>query len=381
MVKTALIVTSVASMIDQFNKPNIELLKCMGFQVTVATNFENPGNLTKEKVEKLFKYLKKNEIEYIQVAMDRFPFTLNNLKVLRKLSQLINENKYDIIHCQSPVGGVLTRIAARKCRKSVIYTAHGFHFFEGASKFNWLIYYPIEYLLSRYTNTLITINQEDYKRSLNFRAKDKIYIPGVGIDTSKINELDINKESYRDELDLKTIDLVLLSVGELNENKNHKVVLEALSTMNLSHVHYVICGMGELREELIDYSKKLSISNQVHFLGFRTDVLNLMQVSDIFIFPSFREGLPFSLMEAMASGLPAIVSDIRGNCDLIVNDAGGRLIDPSAPDIWAINIEELLSNPELRASMSDYNLKRIKDFDIHKINEKMAKIYAEVGEL
>ncbi|MGH2116671.1 glycosyltransferase family 4 protein [Aerococcus sp. L_32] len=381
MVKTALIVTSVASMIDQFNKPNIELLKRMGFQVTVATNFENPGNLTKDKVEDLFNYFKQNEIEYIQVAMDRFPFTLNNLKVLRKLSQLINENKYDIIHCQSPVGGVLTRIAARKWRKSVIYTAHGFHFFEGASKFNWLIYYPIEYLLSRYTNTLITINQEDYKRSLNFRAKNQVYIPGVGIDTGKISELDINKESYRDELNLKTIDLVLLSVGELNENKNHRVVLEALSTMNLSHVHYVICGMGELREELIDYSRKLCISNQVHFLGFRTDVLNLMQVSDIFMFPSFREGLPFSLMEAMASGLPAIVSDIRGNCDLIMNDAGGRLIDPSAPDIWATNIEELLSNPELRASMSDYNLKKIKNFDIHKINEKMAKIYAEVGEL
>lgn len=381
MVKTALIVTSVASMIDQFNKPNIELLKKMGFKVTVATNFEQPGNLTQQKVDELIDYFDANNIKYIQVAMDRLPFTLNNLKVLRKLSQLIQANNYDIIHCQSPVGGVLTRIAARKRKKSVIYTAHGFHFFKGSSKLNWLIYYPIENLLSNYTNTLITINKEDYKRSLNFRAKKKVYLPGVGIDTNKVTDINVDKEQYREELGLGPKNFVLLSVGELNENKNHRVILEAMANMKLPYVHYLICGMGALKEELLELSLNLNISNRVHFLGFRTDVISLMKISDIFVFPSIREGLPFSLMEAMASGLPAIVSDIRGNSDLIVNDCGGKLVDPLDSNEWAKNIEELIYNSELRESMKKYNIQKIRGFDIHEVNEKMAQIYAEVGKL
>ena len=198
MKEKVLILASVASMIDQFNIPNIKLLQNIGYEVHVACNFEKGSSCSFEKIEILKELLKKLNVKCYQINFERNILKIgNNLKAYKEVKNILTENKYKFLHCHSPIGGVIGRIAGYKTQTKVIYTAHGFHFFKGAPLINWLLYYPIEKYLSKYTDILITINQEDYKRARTFSAKKVEYIPGVGIDIEKIKNIKVNKKEKK----------------------------------------------------------------------------------------------------------------------------------------------------------------------------------------
>lgn len=377
--KKALMLSSVASMIDQFNMENINILKNLGYEVHVLANFSF-GNTTSDERTKEFK----KELEDMGIKVYNVPITrkITAIKEMissyKKIKEICKENKYDILHCHSPIGGVLARFAFKEFRKKggkLIYTAHGFHFFKGAPIKNWLIFYPIEKLCARYTDCLITINKEDYKIAQKFKTKKVKYIPGIGIDTEKIKNIKrdreiLNKFGIKDEV-------VLVSVGELSDRKNHKVILEALEKIEDDYI-YIISGQGEKKEELVNLSKKLKIQNKVKFLGYRQDVKEILKASDIFCFPSKQEGLPVALMEAMASGLPVVCSNIRGNSDLIEEKKGGYLLEYNNSYEFLIKIHELINNDSLRKEMGEFNLEKIKDFDRKKVNNLMEEIYSEL---
>ena len=354
--KKALMLSSVASMIDQFNMENIKILKNLGYEVHVLANFSF-GNTTSDERTKEFK----EELENMGIKVYNVPIPrkITAIKEMissyKKIKKVCSENNYDILHCHSPIGGVLARFAFKDFRKKggkLIYTAHGFHFFKGAPIKNWIIFYPIEKFCSRYTDCLITINKEDYKRAKNFKAKEVKYVPGIGIDTKKIKDIKKNR-------------------------KNHKVILKALEKVK-GNFKYIICGQGAKKEELIKLSKELNLQEKVEFLGYRQDVKEILKTSDIFCFPSKQEGLPVALMEAMASGLPVICSDIRGNKDLIENKKGGYLLKSYDIDEYSIKIQELIENKFLREEMGNFNLEKIKDFDRKKVNTIMEEIYNEL---
>ena len=377
--KKALMLSSVASMIDQFNMENIKILKNLGYEVHVLANFSF-GNTTSDERTKEFK--KELEDMGIKVYNVPIPRKITAIKEMissyKKIKEICKENKYDILHCHSPIGGVLARLAFKEFRKKggkLIYTAHGFHFFKGAPIKNWLIFYPIEKLCARYTDCLITINKEDYKIAQKFKTKKVTYIPGIGIDTEKIKNIKrdreiLNKFGIKDEV-------VLVSVGELSDRKNHKVILEALEKIEDDYI-YIICGQGEKKEELVNLSKKLKIQNKVKFLGYRQDIKEILKASDIFCFPSKQEGLPVALMEAMASGLPVVCSNIRGNSDLIEEKKGGYLLEYNNSYEFLIKLHELINNDSLRKEMGEFNLEKIKDFDRKKVNNLMEEIYSEL---
>lgn len=277
------------------------------------------------------------------------------------------------------MGGFLTRLAARGLRKrgtKVLYTAHGFHFYQGAPFLNWLLYYPIEKWLSRYTDVLITINKEDYERAKrSFKAGRIEYVPGVGVDVEKYGSVVIDRKAKRSELGLTEDDFVLVSTGELNDNKNHKAVIHAVHRLNNSSVKYLICGQGPLENELLQLVQELGLEHQVMLLGYRTDIIEINHIADVFVFPSFREGLSVALMEAMACGLPVVCSNIRGNRDLIGDGEGGLLVDPEDVVEFSQSIKILVENDSLRDSMGQYNKKKIQDYDISIVLEKMMHIY------
>ncbi len=338
--KKALIYASVASMIEQFNMENIKLLIDMGYKVDVACNFEFGSTITSEKIEILKENLKNLNVDFYHIPISRkisdIPLFIKSYRLTKKL---LNKNKYDLIHCHSPIGGIIVRLANRLSKNykktKMIYTAHGFHFFKGASLLNWLVYYPIEQFFARFTDILITINKEDYNTAQKFKLKKNgriEYIPGVGIDTEKIEHIEGKKQELCKELNISNDCFLILSVGELNENKNHRAVIEALGKLP-EKVHYVICGKGHLDNELIELSKNLNCSERLHLLGYRSDVISIMKSCDMFAFPSKREGLPVSLMEAMACGLPCAVSAIRGNMDLIKNEKAVFLLDSFAKEL------------------------------------------------
>lgn len=378
--KKALMIASMASMLDNFNRNNIKILSELGYEITLAANFEREDSNSKEKVAEFKREMEEKGYRVIQIDFSR---KLSNIKGQFKSYQQVKaltNNRYDLVHCHSPICAAMTRVAFRKERKKgtkVIYTAHGFHFFKGAPLINWLIYYPIEKVASYFTDVLITINKEDYERArTKFHAKKVEYVPGVGIDIEKFNNIKVNIVQKRKELGVDLDDTVLLSVGELNKNKNHQIIIRALAKLHRPNVKYIVVGQGALKGYLVNLAKELGVEKQVIFLGFREDVAEIYKVADIFVFPSKREGLSVALMEALASGLPVVASDIRGNEDVICIGENGELVKDNNLNIWKEKIEEILVNNMEKKKRHDVKLNS--KFQLIQIQRKMIEIFENI---
>lgn len=373
--KRFLVVTTVAIMVDHFLIPSIKMMQGKGYEVHVACNFEKGNPCSNERLQQIKQKLDELGVKYFHVDFTReITSVKENVIACRQLSGLINENNYDIVHCHSPIAGVLTRFVCRKARKKgtkVLYTAHGFHFYKGAPLKNWFIYFSAELVCSCFTDVLITVNKEDYNLAKKrMHAKSIEYIPGVGIELSRFQNVKIDKNAKRKELAVPENATVLLSVGEVNKNKNQEIVIRALET--IKDVYYVIAGDGELIGYLKELAKVVGVEARVLFLGYRTDVVELCKTADIYVLPSKREGLPVAVLEAMASGLPCVVSNIRGNKELI-NEKGGVLFDPQSIESCKAALNLILKSDLTK--MSEYNKEKIKAFSEETVNEIMLEIY------
>lgn len=377
MKKRVLMVATVPSMIGQFNMNNIHILQELGYEVDVASDFTDVSVWPAERIRKFKDQLKEMGIEAIQLDFSRSPLKIGrHVKSYKQTVKLIKDHGYAFIHTHTPIASAIVRQAAHKTGTKVIYTAHGFHFYDGAPLKNWLIFYPIEKWFSRYTDVLITINKEDYKRaSEKFKAKKVVYIPGVGVDTEKFAPRKSGRERIRAELDIPHERILLLSVGELNENKNHESVIRAIS--GIQNLTYVIVGKGELTDRL----KKTAVecNTDLRLVGFRTDVADFYDAADVYILPSIREGLNVSLMEAMASALPCLCGNIRGNVDLI-DIKGGYLFNPSSGDEIRISVEKMVGlGQEERKEKGVHNLDKIRSFDLQTVENLTSEIYGGGG--
>lgn len=369
--KKALLVTTVSGFVPQFEMNNVRILQELGYEVHYASNYHMPsyGNDNSR--------LDGTGIIRHQVDFERSPFTLRNITVYKQLKAVMEEGQFDLVHCHTPMGGALARIAAHNTKTGpVLYTAHGFHFFKGAPLVNWLCYYPVEKLLSHYTDVLICINQEDYNRAKKkFYAKQVIKIPGVGIDIKRIENIDVDRNKKREELGIGKDQKVLLFVGEMTKNKNHRLIIEAVAKLHDSNVTAVFCGHGQEEQHLRELAKTLHVEEQIRFLGYRKDVLEIYKIADLFVFPSMREGLPVALIEAMASGLAVVCSDIRGNRDLIKDNQGGRLLKGHSIDVYVKAIKEFLDDNEKGHQYGQNNKMKIQHYDQGYVIQIMKELY------
>ena len=367
MKKILFIATVVKTHINVFHLPYIKMFKDYGYETAVAAKNDCDDGVM----------VIPNCDSYFDIPFSRNPFSVSNIKAYKMLKSIIDNGNFDIVECNTPVGGVIGRLAARKARKKgtkVIYIAHGFHFFKGSLQMAWLMFYPVEKMLSHITDILVTINREDYERaSKKFKAKKTVHIDGIGVDLKKIENCPSDRSKVLGEFGINTNDTVLISVGELRKLKNHKTILEAMAKTENKNLHYIIVGCGSLDSELSELSEQLGIKDRVHLPGFRSDVFDLLKSSDIFCFPSTREGMPLALMEAMAAGLPAIVSNVRGNRDLIVQGKGGFLYSANDVNGFAEGIKKLIASPDLRKEMGRFNKEQIKKYDIEIVKEKFSK--------
>ncbi len=314
---------------------------------------------------------------YVDMAFERSPVSPGNARVYKQLKRQMDQEDYALIHCHTPVGGMLARLCARAARKRgtrVVYTAHGFHFFTGAPPMNWLLYYPAERLLARYTDLLITINQEDFGRAQRFPAGQVALVHGVGVDFSRF-QAPVDTQETRRSLGVPETAPLVITVGEHIPRKNHETVLRAVH--KLPGVHLLFCGVGEETDLLQSLAKELDMADRVRFLGFRKDVPALLRASDVFCFPSLQEGLPVSLMEAMAAGLPCAVSRVRGNRDLIREGEGGMLRLPRDIDGFAEDMDRMLKDPALRRAMGERNRRVIEAYGLEATREQMAALYRQ----
>lgn len=318
-------------------------------------------------------------IEVKHVDFNRNPLSLKNRKAKEQLLKIIKVGNYDIVHCNTPIGGILGRLCAHKEKVNhIIYQAHGFHFWHGAPLINWLLYYPVELFLSRYTDILVTITRDDYELSKRMHSKECRYVHGVGVDLNQFvirDRLDRNNE-LRERLNIPYNAKVLLSVGELNANKNHGRVIRAIASLQDKNIHYVICGEGELKTEYEKLGQDLGLGQRLHLMGFCADVADYYRMADLFVFPSLREGIPASIMEAMAIGVPVVASDVRGIKD-IVQDPTTRF-DPSDQKQIASIIAKTLKEDNARRIAK--NLQILKPYEFNMVVDELKALYKSTME-
>lgn len=363
--KKVLFTATVDSHILHFHIPYLKLFKENGYEVHVATNGD-------EKIPYC-------DVKH-KISFERNPIKLNNLKAIKQLKKVIDKEKFDIIHCHTPMGSVVTRLAAKKARKNgtrVIYTAHGFHFYKGASLLNWLVFYPIEKILSYITDDLITINKEDYELALKkFHAKNTYYVPGVGVDKAKFDFIftDDEKHKLRESLSLNDDDFVIIYVAELNKNKNQKLAIEAMKelTSKNNKVKLLLVGKGSYGPKYQEMVADLELQDNVIFAGYRKDVNKLLKIANLGISCSIREGLGLNIIEELCSGLAVISTRNRGHLSIYDNE---YIIDYDKK-VLSEKLEKIIN-----ASSEEYTKiylsesKDLQSFLFDNIKKSMCKIY------
>ncbi|MBE7010899.1 MAG: glycosyltransferase family 4 protein [Ruminococcaceae bacterium] len=358
-------VATVMEHLRAFHVPYLNLLKENGYAVSLLAGTDVPLPFEGRKVF---------------VPFQRSPFKLSNIKAYFALKKDFNEQKYDLIHCHTPTAGILTRLAACRTRKKngtrVFYTAHGFHFFKGAPLINWLLFFPVEWFCSFFTDVLITINHEDYHLAKKYmHAKEIHYIPGIGVDLKKFTDVTIDRAAKRREIGVPETDIMVLSTGELNANKNHEVIIKALAQLKRNDISYVICGKGNKEAYLKELARSLQIDHKVHLLGHRSDIAEMNHCADIFAFPSKREGLGLAAIEAMCAGLPLLTSNIHGIIDYSQNNKSGFNCDSSDFTQFSQFLLQLADSKILRTQMGTYNKRKVKRFSLDTVLAAMKEIY------
>lgn len=352
--------TSHTANFQKFNRPFMHMMSKKGWEV----HYASMGEEEILDCDKSF-----------VVPFTRSPFRLSNITAYRQLKKIINQENYDIIHTHTPMGSVVTRLAAKKARRNgtkIIYTAHGFHFFKGAPLLNWLIYYPVERLMARHTDTLITINKEDYHRAKKQFKTNVIYMPGVGVDPKRFKPKLTTKQKLelRKSLGLKKDDFVMIYPAELNKNKNQTLLLHVLHEINKEDksVHLLLAGEDNLNGYHKKLADKLGVAKNVHFLGYRSDIPQLLQMSDLSVSASHREGLPVHLIEAMFAGLPIVTTKCRGATELMEDGVNGFVVGFNE-DEFIEGVQKTRNNKILKKSVRIYS--------IDNISVKINKIYKE----
>lgn len=368
-----ILITCTDSMMKQFLEPHVINLVNNGYEVEIACS--EVLNRFKEVQEDLG-----GTVKIYHLSLQRSPLAIPaHLKGYKELKEIIRNGHYDLIWTNEPVMGVVTRLAAQEARKSgtkVLYMVHGFHFYKGAPLINWLIYYPIEKMMAPKADCICTINKEDFARAQKMKVQRVEYIHGVGIDTSRLHPSGEQK-NLRKELGIAENAFIVLSVGELNKNKNQQVIIRAIAEIGEPNIHYVLCGKGDQRENLEKLSKELRIEDRVHFLGYRKDVVDICSQADVFAFPSIREGLGLASLEAMYCGCPVIGSKTRGIEDYVESEQTGLLCSAKDKSSFASAINKIktwegrktLIQSNCKTTAKKYAIEPVKKEIIHMITE------------
>lgn len=369
MKEKVLIIATVDQHIRHFHLPLIDKLNEIGYEVDVASN----GNESFKNVNQKYK-----------IPFARNPLKLQNIDAYRKLKDIIKNNNYDFIHVNTPTGSAIGRLAAKSQRKKdtrVIYTAHGFHFYKGASLKNWSIFFPIEFLLSKLTDELILINEEDFKRADKFfKTPNKRLINGVGVDSTTYKKIDEKeKAKKRKKFGFDKEDIILTYVAEISKRKNQNVLIDIMKQVVSTNdrVKLLLLGDGEyfefIRKKVNDYN----LQDNIFLLGYKKNVVDYLQVSDIYISTSTQEGLPVNIIEAQFCKLPCVVSNCRGNVDLVHDEKNGYVIDMNKNSIknFTNKMLNLIENPSLRKNMGLQNANCIKKYDVKVITNEIADLY------
>jgi len=368
MKKKILFTASIPLHIRAFHLPYLQWFKNEGYEVHVATN----GSEILPFVD-----------QHWNVPFHRSPLSLHNIAAYKELKLIIDREDYILVHCHTPVTSVLTRLASIKARKvntKLLYTAHGFHFFSGASVLNWMVFYPVEIFLSKFTDAIICINQEDYNRIQRRGSVSCAYylIPGIGVDSSRFFTISKEKKaSLRAKFNFKKEDFLLIYAAEFISRKNHEFIIKAVKnrTRAFKKTKILFAGRGELQDSLKKMVKEHGLQDYIHFLGFRRDIDVIYKMCDVGVSASAQEGLGLNLVEEMMCGLPVIATEDRGHREVIDHNINGFLFEQNNEFQFCKDVLTLRMKPNLTSAFSANAVIKAQKFEIENSLKKMVRIY------
>ncbi|MCM1135938.1 MAG: glycosyltransferase family 4 protein [Clostridium sp.] len=383
MNKKILIVASVWGFAAKFESEDIRILKEMGYEVHFVSNKNNPIFHFPENV------YENMGVIYHDTEIWQSPFGIrHNVKAMRQIRDIIQKEQIKIVHCHTPSGGLVARLAAWGTAAYVIYTAHGFHFYKGADNLHNFIYYTVENFLSRMTDVIVTINHEDYQAAKKMGERVGTYlIPGVGLDRKQFHE--ITEKQRRKARNVLGIDgkFLMLGIGELRENKNPAVIIKALaylkdSGIDISPFVYGLVGEGKQEQELRELAKENGVLENVIFYGYQMNVRPYLMAADIMIFPTIREGLGMAALEALAMGVPVLAADNRGTREYMRDNVNGYVCRENSPEAYAAYILKLYTERKEWGENMGRRVairKTTEGFDKAKTAVVMKEIYESAG--
>lgn len=369
-----LYVATVLSHICQFHLPHLKALKEQGHEIHVAAH----DNLAVKNGLQL-RYADR----HIEIPFERTPFRVRNIRAYRMLKRLIEDERYDLIVCNTPVGGILTRLAAKKARKRgtrVVYIAHGFHFYKGASTKNWLLYYPLEKHMARLCDVVVTINEEDYRLAKNRFPGRVEHIYGIGVDSERFHPATEEEQlAMRQREGLSAEDFVVLCTGELNENKNQKTLISAAATLKdrIPKLKVLLVGNGPKEAELREQIRALGLEDTVRLLGYRTDLERIVPAVDVVVSCSRREGLPLNIVEGMLCAKPIVASVNRGHRELVEEEKGGYLLSTEDSAGFASRLFTLSKDKELVLFFGEYNCEKAQKYSVEAVKAELQSIFLQ----
>lgn len=370
--KKVLLTATVQSHIAQFHRPLAEVLHEHGYELHVAArnNLGEKNGLSLDFADKVF-----------DVPFSRSPKSPDNVKAYFQLKKILAADTYEVVHCNTPMGGIVTRLAAVKARKQgtrVFYTAHGFHFYKGASKKNWLVFYPVEKIMAGFCDTLITITKEDQRLAGQKFHTNVEHIHGVGVYTERYHAVsDAEKLQMRSKEGLKDSDFVILCTGELNQNKNQKALIKAAAELkeSIPGLKILLAGNGPLEQELRMQIRELGVEDEVRLLGYRTDLEKVTPAADLVVSCSYREGLPLNILEAMLCRKPVVASVNRGHRELVRTGYNGYLVPPDSPAKYAEAIKKIYSSRKLAEQLGENGFRMAQPYTAASVKKELSRIY------
>lgn len=367
-----LYVATISNTINAFLIPHIELLIEQGHKVDIACNV----------VREIDQELIQLGCKVHDIKFQRSPLKKDNYEAYRRIRKLVLDGDYDLVHTHTPIASFLTRMACRNISSlKVLYTAHGFHFLKGAPLKNWIIYYSMEKLAARWTDGIITMNEEDYNmaKKMNMRGKDLVFkVHGVGIDLSRFSSISlIEKNNLRSEYGYSNDDFILFYAAELNYNKHQDILINSVNLLKgkIPNLKLLLAGNGILKEKYEQQIRNLGLEKNVQLLGFRNDILNLLKISDVAVASSRREGLPVNVMEAMATGIPLVVTDCRGQRDLVSDGENGFIVGVDDIEGFANAIVKLYNSIELRQRFGEKGIVLSALYSLDKVIKEIERVY------
>lgn len=364
--KKILVLCTSDNMVTQFLLPHIKFMEDAGNTIEIACG----------KSGYWFNDLVKMGYTVHELPCSRSVFTKKNIKAFLMLEKIVKEKKYDLIYCQQAIGGMRGRLVGRKCKIPVIYTTHGFSFYKGCSLKAKFLYKPAEKYFAKFTDVLVTINDEDFEAAKKMKKNNVFKVSGIGYDPKKYQN-QLPRAEARKMLGIADDEILVCTIAEYIKRKNYKTMLKTMAKLP-KNVKFIACGTGVLFDKMKKYVKKLHIEDRVFLAGYRKDVNNVLAASDIFFLPSYSEGLTLSIIEAMNFGLPVVTSDVRGNRDLIENGKGGYVCGADDSGKFAEKIMTLANNPGLRKQFGEYNKNQCDKYTLEKVLKQLEEVYSHI---